>query len=65
MMMVSALSKVGLDLGIKCFAKKHYAKLAKLHARTANIRKDFLNKTTTDLVEAPKKTPKILAFMKF
>ena len=30
-------------------AKKHYAKLAKTHAHIANIRKDFLHKTTTEM----------------
>ncbi|NER28847.1 MAG: IS200/IS605 family element transposase accessory protein TnpB [Symploca sp. SIO1C4] len=32
-------------------AKKHYAKLAKTHAHIANIRKDFLHKTTTELAK--------------
>ncbi|NEP03357.1 MAG: IS200/IS605 family element transposase accessory protein TnpB [Symploca sp. SIO2E9] len=32
-------------------AKKHYAKLAKTHSHIANIRKDFLHKTTTELAK--------------
>ena len=31
-------------------AKKYFQKLAKLHARTANIRQDFLQQTTTNLL---------------
>jgi putative transposase len=32
-------------------AKKYFKQLAKKHARVANIRQDFLHKTTTKLIK--------------
>jgi len=30
-------------------AHKHYRRIAKIHAKTANKRRDFLQKTTTEI----------------